>query len=141
MKIGPKCWCGGETTESANPDLLVCLDSKYHDPQDIAPKGPVRKLYLSGPMSGYPHCNYPLFNGTANQLRNVGYEVVNPAEDAHGPSYRELLKGDILELLECDGVATLDGWWESTGARLEVQIAGTLQKPVRPVGDWYRRKV
>ncbi len=38
------------------------------------------KIYLSGPMSGYPSFNIPAFDDAARQLRANGYQVVSPAE-------------------------------------------------------------
>lgn len=130
-----KCWCGGNAVLWDISGPMSCADSSYHDPTDFGPTEPVRSLYVSGPMSGYPDCNYPLFDRSAASLRSLGYRVANPAETT-GRSYRALLAGDIGDLLTCDGVALLEGWWLSTGARLEVQIAGVLQKPCRPLADW-----
>lgn len=125
-----KCWCGGAVQDDA------CQDSEFHDWRDSKPTGPVRRLYLSGPMSGYPECNYPAFMRHAAELEEVGYQVENPAAAAVGSSYREILKEDIRQLMTCDGVAVMEGWWLSKGATIEVQIAGVLQMPVRPVSEW-----
>jgi hypothetical protein len=128
-----KCWCGAAIFYDG------CTASEYHDPYDIAPTELPRKLYLSGPMSGYTDCNYPAFNSAAANLRSLGYMIVNPAENATGRSYRAILAEDIRELTHCEGVALLDHWWLSTGARLEVQVAGVLQMPVMPIADWINR--
>lgn len=106
------------------------------------PKPEPRILYVSGPMSGIEDSNYPAFNEAAEELRDVGYTVLNPAEiNPDGYQYADLLAMDIKDVLECEGVAVLEGWWNSVGARLEVNIAGTLGKPVRPVHEWVNRKV
>lgn len=105
------------------------------------PKPEPATLYLSGPMSGYDDSNYPAFNEAAELLRRMGYTVLNPAEDNHPDhQYADLLALDIADVLKCEGVAVLEGWWASVGARLEVNIAGTLGRPVRPVGEWAYRK-
>lgn len=39
------------------------------------------KLYLAGPMSGYPGHNVPLFLSVGSALRARGYEVVIPCEE------------------------------------------------------------
>lgn len=124
------CWCGGESAGN------VCKDSVFHDATDSAPTGPVRRIYVSGPMSGIPESNYPAFNHAAGELEMAGYEVVNPAATAAARSYREILKEDLRELMTCDAVATLDGWWGSKGANLEVHTAGVLQMPIRSVDEW-----
>jgi len=129
-----RCWCGGPA-EPRDGDL-VCLDSQFHDPTDSAPTGPVSRLYVSGPMSGIPDCNYPAFEAAATELQLARYIVVNPAANAIGASYREIIKEDLRDLMTCDGIATLEGWWGSKGATLEVHVAGVLQMPVRSVEEW-----
>lgn len=138
------CWCGGRTAKATTGDLaLICLESVYHDPLNEGRPTKVNRLYVAGPMTGHPDSNYPAFNDAADILRGLGYEVVNPAEfgnDGGRTSYVDLLRNDLRALLDCDGVAALDGWWESVGARNEVQVAGTLKMPVRSVREWVGMK-
>jgi hypothetical protein len=96
------------------------------------------KVYIAGPMTGYPEFNYPAFHAAAEKLRKMGFEVVSPAElnpiepdlkvdeEYHARLYPFYLKRDIAALLECDHVCLLDGWDKSKGATLEHQIAWTL---------------
>ena len=93
------------------------------------------KLYVSGPMTGLPEMNAPAFAIATAALRGFGYEVVNPAElCAHleDPTWQECMRIDLTALLGCDAVATLAGWENSRGARLECQIARELDMPTRP---------
>lgn len=136
-----KCWCGGRASWSVD-QRWVCDESTFHDPFSDGRPNEIKKLYVAGPMTGYPENNYPLFNRVAGELRKVGYEVVNPAEfGADGGHYVDLLRKDLIGLLECDGVAYLDRWWESTGARNEIQVAGVLWMPVRDWGVWVAMKM
>lgn len=106
------------------------------------PKPEPTVLYVSGPMSGIEDSNYPAFNEAALLLRGLGYTVLNPAEiNPVGHQYADLLAMDIEDVLKCEGVAVLEGWWNSVGARLETNIAGTLGKPVRSVEEWVQRKL
>jgi hypothetical protein len=134
-----RCWCGGGVQlVEADSSRAVCLESKFHDPLATGKPDKITELYVAGPMSGYPECNYPAFNEAARRLREVGYGVANPAEvHIYKPHhYNDLIREDIRVMLECQAVATLENWWESVGARNEVQIAGVLKMPVRTVDEW-----
>lgn len=144
-----KCWCGGvvEWTERkrlCDPDpvrIYRCADAPNHDPAADWPTAEPTLLYVAGPMSGLPSCNYPAFNRAARRLRQMGYEVRNPAEDndVSFGHYKDFLVADLKLLLDCEGVAVLDGWWSSHGARNEVAVASALRLPVRTVSDWIDR--
>lgn len=108
------------------------------------------KLYIAGPMSGYPNMNFPEFHRVARWLHDMGFEVVNPAEKetkhgTHKPdpdkipkawggnsdkTPAEVRKWDIEVLLECDGVVLLDGWIKSWGACLEAAVAQVCGMPL-----------
>lgn len=96
------------------------------------------KLYVAGPMTGYPDHNLPEFARVTSELKSVGYDVVNPGERGalDGWSWSDYLRADIPLLLACDAVAVLPGWENSKGARLEVTIAMDLEMPVHLV-DWW----
>lgn len=112
------------------------------DAQRVLP--PTEKmLYLCGPMSGYPDDNRAAFRDAAMHLRQAGYAVWSPAEH-WDPSqgWAAAMHMDLTAVLtECDGLAILDGWWASRGAMVEIQVAGAVGYPVRPVADWIARAV
>lgn len=91
------------------------------------------KLYLAGPMTGIEFMNFPLFNAESARIRALGYEVVNPVEINDDPEAQwiECMKADIRALIDCDGVALLDGWERSRGATLEHHIASNLGLHIR----------
>jgi hypothetical protein len=113
------------------------------------------KVYLAGPMRGYPEFNFPAFHGAARALRAKGYEVFNPAESDENTGFdtsglsgtdKELehasfdLRSAILTDLtwigrHAEAVVTLDGWEKSSGANLEVGLARFLSLPVVPVTE------
>ncbi|MFM0135073.1 DUF4406 domain-containing protein [Caballeronia grimmiae] len=86
------------------------------------------KLYIAGPMSGYPELNFPAFHAEAARLRQLGYEVINPAEINADPAagWLECMRADIRELVTCDGIALLPGWEKSRGATVEHTLARGL---------------
>lgn len=90
-----------------------------------------RKVYIAGPMRGYPELNFPAFHDASDRFRRAGWTVRNPVEigrEAFGPdsgavSPSEFLRADLVEVLRCDAIALLPGWEASTGARCEAAVA------------------
>ncbi len=85
----------------------------------------MKRIYLSGAMTGIPEHNFPAFNAEANRLRHLGYDVINPVDinpDVTTP-YNECLRNDLKALLDYDTIAMLDGWMDSNGAHLEMHVA------------------
>jgi hypothetical protein len=84
----------------------------------------MRKIYISGPMTGHPDLNFPAFNAEAARLRALGYDVINPAElNPPGKSWQECMRVDIREMMDCDTLVVMPGWCASSGAHLEIHIA------------------
>lgn len=97
-------------------------------------------IYLSGPMTGIPDYNRPVFNAAATKLRALGFEVVNPAEQPERPTWEEYMRHDITLLMGCRSVVLLPGWAGSRGARIEVRLAddlGIYRAPLHEVIDPY----
>lgn len=98
------------------------------------------RIYLAGPMRGYPAFNWPAFDRAAGALRRAGYEVVNPAEldrvDGLHPTTvvshdlaHSLLKRDLAILAMCTAIALLPGWERSEGATREFEESRRLGLP------------
>jgi len=101
------------------------------------------KLYVAGPMTGYNEYNYRQFSYAADRLEYYGYEVLNPCDNDKIlkksiaiPTWQDYMKASIKQVLEAEGMAVLAEWGLSRGARLEVNIAHSLQIPVLPVDVW-----
>ncbi len=113
------------------------------------------RLYLAGPMSGYPQFNFPLFDRVTAVLRAKGYTIVSPSELDEGPSrdaamasvdgnelnrngdtlagetHGDFLARDVkLVADEVDAVVMLPGWEQSKGALLEAYVALTYDKRI-----------
>lgn len=88
----------------------------------------MKRIYISGPMSGLPNHNFPAFHAAAEMVRAQGIEAVNPAEINADTdlSWEECLRADIKALCDCDTIAMLPGWENSKGAHLEVHVAHRL---------------
>lgn len=95
-------------------------------------------IYIAGPMTGLPEFNYPTFVATAQKLRRAGFTVLSPTENGLPPSapWERHMRRDLRLLLDCQGVAVLEGWGASKGALLEVSVAQALGMPVRTVDEW-----
>lgn len=106
------------------------------------------RLYLAGPMQGYPDHNYPAFFAEAARLRALGYLVENPAEINHDfatVGRAVCMRRDLRALMRCDMVALLPGAFMSAGAQCETAVAeqcgipvkhaANLKKPVAPHVD------
>lgn len=107
------------------------------------------RIYLAGPMRGYPNFNFPAFDYAAAKLRQQGHEVFSPAErdrSVHGTklednatgseieaasnvgfSLREALGADMAYISStAEAVALLPGWEKSSGANAELALAKAL---------------
>ncbi|HEX5437141.1 MAG TPA: DUF6378 domain-containing protein [Gemmatimonadaceae bacterium] len=107
------------------------------------------RVYLAGPMTGYPLFNFPAFDYAAAQWRDAEWEVVSPADltraywlrrfgepfdpvcpdpaiRAGGEIYREFLREDLRAILTCDAVALLSGWRASRGVAVELSVAEAM---------------
>jgi hypothetical protein len=86
------------------------------------------RLYLAGPMTGYPEFNFPAFHAESARLRALGFQIVNPAEIVVDQSvaWLECMRADIKQLVDCDCVALLPRWNESRGASIEQRLARDL---------------
>lgn len=95
------------------------------------------KLYISGGISGYADGNKPAFKQAELALSDAGYSVVNPAEhEVEGWTWAQYLKYDLPLMLQCEGVAVLNGWFHSKGANLEVYVARQLGMQVKTPEQW-----
>lgn len=90
------------------------------------------RIYLAGPMAGYPERNYPAFMRAAKALRDLGYEVYNPAEyEANGTDefpFREAFTEYTNYILNrADIIALLPGYENSVGASAELALARVVK--------------
>jgi len=92
------------------------------------PEG-MKRMYLSGPMTGIENYNHEMFDRVAAEFRMAGFEVCSPAEFFDGDVTRErkeYMRESVKWILEADTVVLLPGWQDSEGAKLEAKIATEL---------------
>ena len=105
-------------------------------------------FYITGPMRGIEHYNFPLFDDVAKLARERGLNIISPAEldREHGidpvndpgsveraqeadPNLTQTLAQRDTEVIinlhkdRGDGLIILPGWKKSTGARAEIALA------------------
>lgn len=97
----------------------------------------MKRIYISGPMTGLPELNFPAFNAEAARLRSLGFEVVNPADLNPDPAtgWHECMRRDLAALLTCDALALMDGWQKSSGAHLEMHVAHRVGMEIVIAGE------
>lgn len=95
-------------------------------------------VYLCGPMTGYAEWNYPAFHAAAEELRRIGWQVVNPAENPEptaDPTWDDWMSISLAQVRRASLLALLPGWHESRGACAEVQLANELGIPCHSLID------
>jgi hypothetical protein len=118
--------------------VMALRSLRNREVQDVTPK---QRVYICGPMTGIPDYNYPAFNECAEQLREIGFHVENPAKNPVPDcgSYNGYMRMSIAQLVKCDQVVLLPGWINSKGAKIEVDLARALEIPLTdwtPDHDW-----
>ena len=95
------------------------------------------KVYISGPITGYDlEERAAEFMWAEMKVQEVGGEPINPMGLGlpDSASWEQHMRHDITLLLTCDGIIMLNGWENSKGARLEMDIAISLGMPIRYLG-------
>lgn len=118
------------------------------------------KVYIAGPISGFPLYNFPAFDEAAAYWRGFGHQVTTPADITRGlywerygrqydpatdraewgdPITCELFRRDLDAVCTVDSLVLLPGWLNSRGARMEVAVACALGKRFVDHGGDYDR--
>lgn len=95
----------------------------------------MKTIYISGPMKNMTDGNMPAFDEAEKQLKQLGFDVLNPHaiseivnmrffEMGKIPEYEDYLREDIIQMLaKCEKVLVLPGWRNSKGSKLEIANA------------------
>lgn len=110
-------------------------------------------IYVIGPVTGKRNDNRPAFDQARCNLNAAGYYVQIPHDYiASGTPWDAAMLTSIHIMTEfmiitqkhgsykrvptLGGIATLPGWEDSPGARLEAQVAKAIGLPVKTVAEW-----
>jgi len=97
-----------------------------------------RVVYIAGPMTGLKDLNFDAFDEKAHQLKEQGYEVINPAQlsrnlaEAIGIPLCELVDRECAQadlnaiIARATHMYMLNGWQYSKGAKAEHAVAEWL---------------
>jgi hypothetical protein len=101
------------------------------------------RIYLAGPMRGYPEDNFPAFMQAAGALRELGHFVMCPAEHDIGDSSPDGLRMNLAMdttwiCLVAQGVVLMPGWRDSLGAQAEAALARRLEIPCWELAGFLR---
>jgi hypothetical protein len=96
----------------------------------------MERPYISGPMTGCKHLNFPLFFRVESFLTSMGMRPLNPAratgttwEDAfrraveHPNTWEWYLKRDLHDVIDSDAIILLPKWRMSKGACIEAMLS------------------
>lgn len=92
-----------------------------------------KKIYISGAIAHHDEAERrAAFAAAAAFCEDRGFESVNPFDNGLPQSahWREHMKADLKMLLECDAICMMDGWEESKGCKLELDVASSCGLPV-----------
>lgn len=92
------------------------------------------RIYLAGPMTGYPDHNFAAFDAAADSLARRGHMVFSPAAIARQIRARyegsaieikmsEYAKAYLDAIFLCEAMYMLRGWERSMGAMAEHAVA------------------
>lgn len=81
----------------------------------------MKKIYISGPMTGYKDHNFPAFNEAATKLRALGWDVVNPVDinPDQNTSWLRCIAADVAAMEGCTDIVLLPGYGKSDGSFIE----------------------
>jgi uncharacterized protein DUF4406 len=103
------------------------------------------RVYLSGPMRGYPCFNFLSFDYAKKILEAAGHEVYSPADfdreaypfhdfstntEPEGWDINHVLSNDFIAVCKCDAIYLLKGWENSVGGKQELAVALAASKKV-----------
>ena len=94
------------------------------------------RIFIAGPMLGYENYNFKKFDHIEELLRQLGFDIVNPARISRKFKESEVnsdisVYNKMIDMQQdaertCNAILLLDGWQWSEGVKLEVKTASEL---------------
>lgn len=118
---------------------VVAFTPLYEPGVELTATPSLGRIYLAGPMAGYPDRNYPAFHNAARLLRSLGFEVYNPAEYEANERFKGKEDRSEFPLREAfteytnyilnraEIIALLPGHERSVGASAELALARVVK--------------
>lgn len=93
----------------------------------------LKRVYISGPITGMPSLNKDAFDGYADRLAQEGTAFFNP-HTISAPSdplegqllWQYYMRACVKQIPDCTEIHLLPGWEDSSGAQWEKDIAEML---------------
>lgn len=101
-----------------------------------------KKIYISGPITGYDlEERHRAFEQAERIILNKGHIPSNPMKNGlpDSANYSDHMREDLKMLLDCDEMALLDGWGNSVGCAVEVNVAshsGIKVNTLKQIEKW-----
>ena len=88
----------------------------------------IDSVYISGPITGMKNMNLEAFIVAKSKLRREGfYSITNPFSVTAGipgnSKHSTYMRACLKELVVCEAIYMLHGWWHSRGAIVELIVA------------------
>jgi hypothetical protein len=87
------------------------------------------KIYISGAITNNPNAKAQFDKAKKTLLElNKGYEPISPMDlpHEHDQSWNAFMREDIKAMIDCQGIYLIEGWTTSKGARIEKELAQSL---------------
>jgi hypothetical protein len=91
------------------------------------------KIFIAGPMRGYPNYNFDRFDAYEQILKDSGIDCINPTRISRKFKevevnndinvYNEMVRLQQEAEKTCNAILLLDGWQWSEGIKLELKTA------------------
>lgn len=97
-----------------------------------------KQVYICGPITGVPNLNAEAFRDVETKLRELGYMPVVPHDlfedvDDKSMEYDNYIEGCVSALALCPIIILLQGWENSRGCNIEVNIGRIMSKKIIPI--------